>query len=88
MGGNSVLYYPLNGARIGTQRAYFQFAEGVCYGKQYIMNIGEDDPTGIEGLDGINDLNDAWYDLEGRKLAGKPAQKGIYINGKKTVVVK
>lgn len=88
MGGNSVLYYPLNGARIGTQRAYFQFAEGVCHGKQYITNIGEDNPTSIEDLDGLNDLNDAWYDLEGRKLAGKPAQKGIYINGKKTVVVK
>ena len=83
-----MLYYPLNGARIGTQRAYFQFAEGVCHGKQYITNIGEDNPTSIEDLDGLNDLNDAWYDHEGRKLAGKPAQKGIYINGKKTVIVK
>jgi hypothetical protein len=29
----------------------------------------------------------AWYDLSGRKLAGKPTQKGVYINkGKKLVV--
>ena len=27
----------------------------------------------------------AWYDLQGRKLAGRPTQKGVYINkGKKT----
>ena len=47
-----------------------------------------------EGTTGINNVNDnlndndaAWYDLGGRKLNGKPAQKGIYIkNGKKVVV--
>ena len=28
-----------------------------------------------------------WFDLLGRKLAGKPTQKGVYINkGKKQVV--
>jgi hypothetical protein len=32
-------------------------------------------------------VNSVWYDLNGRKLNGKPAQKGIYIkNGKKIVV--
>ena len=30
----------------------------------------------------------AWYDLQGRKLAGRPTQKGVYINkGKKQVVI-
>ena len=34
-------------------------------------------------------LTDAWYTLDGRKLSGKPALKGIYIfNGKKVVVEK
>ena len=29
----------------------------------------------------------SWYDLQGRKLEGKPTQKGIYINkGKKTFI--
>ena len=33
------------------------------------------------------EVNSVWYDLNGRKLNGKPAQKGIYIkNGKKIVV--
>ena len=48
---------------------------------------------GTTGIDNVNvnpNLNDneaTWYDLGGRKLNGKPAQKGIYIkNGKKVVV--
>ena len=28
-----------------------------------------------------------WYTLDGRKLAGKPTQKGIYIQGGKKVVM-
>ena len=31
--------------------------------------------------------SDEWYTIDGRKLNGKPAKKGIYIhNGKKGVV--
>ena len=48
---------------------------------------------GTTGIDNVNvnpNLNDneaTWYDLNGRKLNGKPAQKGIYIkNGRKVVV--
>ena len=47
----------------------------------------------IGGTTGIETINPEpltvgqWYDLEGRKLQGKPAQKGVYIcNGKKVVV--
>ncbi len=29
-----------------------------------------------------------WYTLDGRKLNGKPTQKGIYVNGGRKVVVK
>ena len=35
-----------------------------------------------------NGKSDEWYDLQGRKLEGKPTQKGIYINNGKKVVVK
>ena len=46
--------------------------------------------TGIDNLNANDNLNDneaTWYDLGGRRLQGKPAQKGIYIkNGKKIVV--
>ena len=44
--------------------------------------------TGVDNVTAnLNDNEATWYDLNGRKLNGKPAQKGIYIkNGKKIVV--
>ena len=29
-----------------------------------------------------------WYSLDGRRLDGKPAQSGIYVNGERKVVIK
>jgi len=49
------------------------------------------EPTGINSVDNSqsatgNEAGD-WYTIDGRKLSGKPAQKGIYIvNGRKVVV--
>jgi len=43
--------------------------------------------TGISSVSGAAMENGTWYDLQGRRLAGKPAKKGTYIlNGKKVVV--
>ena len=46
--------------------------------------------TSIDNVNANPNLNDneaTWYDLNGRRLQGKPSQKGIYIkNGKKVVV--
>ena len=49
------------------------------------------DPTGINSIDNsqsaIGSEVGAWYTIDGRKLSGKPAQKGIYIvNGRKVAV--
>ena len=49
------------------------------------------EPTGISSVDNSqsatgNEAGD-WYTIDGRKLSGKPAQKGIYIvNGRKVAV--
>jgi hypothetical protein len=32
--------------------------------------------------------SEAWYTLDGRRLNGKPAQKGVYINNGKKIIVK
>ena len=50
---------------------------------------GDSDALGIEELRGeSSDVSgDRWYDLNGRRLQGRPAAKGVYIlNGRKTVV--
>ena len=31
---------------------------------------------------------DGWYDMSGRRLSGKPSQKGLYINNGKRVIIK
>ena len=48
------------------------------------------DPTGIKEVSGERlavSGDGAWYDLFGRKLNGKPTQKGMYIHDGKAVVV-
>lgn len=54
------------------------------------LRIKWDDVTGIKELqnDGNTETQDAaWYSLDGRKLNGKPTQKGMYINGGKKVII-
>ena len=49
------------------------------------------DATGITTTDCMDstDKADAWYTIDGRKLQGKPTQKGIYIHqGEKVVIEK
>ena len=51
---------------------------------------GGDGPNGTTGINAIEDVdqsNDSWFDLNGRRLQGKPTQKGVYIkNGKKLIL--
>ena len=45
--------------------------------------------TGIVLMsDGRSKMEDVWYTLDGRRLTGKPTTKGIYINGRRKVVIK
>ncbi|MBP3744572.1 MAG: leucine-rich repeat domain-containing protein, partial [Prevotella sp.] len=59
--------------------------------KVYSYKWEPTDPTGINSIDNSqsatgNEAGD-WYTIDGRKLSGKPAQKGIYIvNGRKVAV--
>ena len=48
----------------------------------------ESELTGVKEVIEVNEVNDdSWYDLNGRKLSGKPATKGVYIqNGRKVVI--
>lgn len=57
---------------------------------QFIM-IGGDMGNGTTGIEELVDkrmnTNDIWYTIDGRRLQGAPAGKGLYIrNGKKVIV--
>ncbi len=90
VGSDNKLVYPLAGAKIGAMRGYFEL-EGISAGEEngvkIFTNLDDDDATGIAGIEKAESTGD-WYDISGRKLAGKPLQKGIYVNGGRKVTVK
>ena len=90
LGADNTLYYPEGGASVAATRGFFYLigvTAGEGEGVKFCTNLdGANDPTGIANLN-IEESGE-WYDLSGRKLAGKPVQKGIYVNGGRKVTVK
>ena len=55
----------------------------------YELKAFDDGSTGIGSISADRQhTDDAWYSLSGRRLEGRPQQKGLYINNGKTVVAK
>lgn len=74
-------------SKVKPYRAYFRFRDFTDAMHSRSIIIVEDGATGIRLIDGDRADGDAWYDLSGRKLSGKPVSKGVYIqNGKKVVI--
>ena len=44
--------------------------------------------TGIKSVSSDSNEQNDWFSLDGTRLSGKPSQPGIYVNGKKKVVIK
>lgn len=97
MGAENTLYYPASGAGIGAQRAYFKIGEDGALNAPARMAMfnfsfdGDGETTGIISVNGSGftvNGSDSWYTLDGRRLQGKPTQRGIYINNGKKVVIK
>ena len=76
---------------LGT-RAYFDISELYTFANDNGLNI--DVKMNLDGFEtAIGEIDadvkaEGWFDLNGRKLAQKPATKGVYINNGKKVVVK
>ena len=52
----------------------------------YSTEYAGSEPSGIVTIDNSQLTIDSWYTIDGKKLRGEPAQKGIYIkNGKKVM---
>ena len=101
MSDNNTLYYPNAQLTIGAFRARFSLlnglhAEDVELGtavRSFIVNFGENESTSIDNIQWSDrdaqatKVNDQWYTIDGRRLKSKPAQRGIYINNGRKVVV-
>ena len=72
-------------------RVKSKFSDTVPAYARRMVFFDDDETTGIVSLDdSATTVNgrDAWYTLDGRKLDGKPGQRGIYVNNGKKVVIK
>ena len=91
----NTLYWPNGAMTINPFRAYFQLNSAVAspaMTRSIKLNFGKgDETTSIKNgqwsiVNGQS--SDAWYDMSGRRLDGKPTAKGFYINNGKKVVIK
>lgn len=91
IGANNEINHPLAGAKIGAMRGFFELigmTAGEGNGVKIFTNLDDlDDATGIANIEKAENTGD-WYDISGRKLAGKPSVKGIYVNGGRKVTIK
>ena len=94
MGGENKLYYAAADTSIGACRAYFKIGDGGTLAPRIdgfnISFDGDDSTLGVTTpLSDRREAGDeAWYSLDGRRLQGKPAQKGVYINNGRKIVIK
>ena len=97
MGATNNLFYPNGQASsyVNAFRGYFRLKDGYVCGtpsgnsngiKEFIVNFDEE-ATGIENSE-LRIQNEEWYTVDGRRLSGKPAVKGVYINNGKKVFIK
>ena len=56
--------------------------------KQLANDLSTYRASGIESIRQSEAANNAWYDLQGRRLQGAPKQKGIYIKHSQKVIIK
>lgn len=98
LGADNKLYYPAASPfKVNSFRAYFRLKNGLTAGegtehavRAFVLDL-DDDATGIsEELRVKNEefATALWYSLDGRKLSGKPLQKGIYINKGKKIIIR
>ena len=89
LGGDNTLGYASEPRTLHPFRAHFMVPVGSGEVKGFRMNVGGE--TGIISIDNgrwtMDNEAGAWYDLSGRKLDGKPAQKGVYINNGRKVII-
>ena len=98
LGASNKLYYPNDNMTINAFRAYFTLNNGIEAGsapaaaRAFVLNFGDGDgATGILSLSADSkdsEDNAAWYDMQGRRLSGKPTASGIYINNGNKIVIK
>ena len=86
---NGVGFYKLQaGSKLGVGKAYLTYSGTTAPGFFGFEEDGTQTGVGHTETTEITEKACTWYDLQGRKLQGKPTQKGVYIVNGKQVVIK
>ncbi|MCR5042614.1 MAG: leucine-rich repeat domain-containing protein [Bacteroidaceae bacterium] len=84
---NGFGFHKYTGEYMPANKAFLALGSGSSAPLRMVID-DDDEATGVASMaDGIDDMSDVWYTLDGRKLNGKPTTKGLYIvNGKKVMI--
>ena len=91
MGSDNKLYYPKKNLTIKSFRGYFNL-KGIEAGDlpnevhSFVIDFGDSTTEILNSQLSTADSDDSWYSIDGRKLNGKPTQKGVYIHKGKKIV--
>ncbi len=84
---NKFGFHKYTGTYMPANKAFLALGSGSSAPLRMVIDDDEE-TTGVASMaDGIDNMSDVWYTLDGRKLNGKPTTKGLYIvNGKKVMI--
>ena len=95
LGAGDVLGYATEARTLKAFRAHFVLPTTVSGSRamtRAIINYGDGTTAIVSLRDGITErvgsAPESWYDLQGRRLEGRPQAKGIFIHNGKKVVIK
>ena len=78
-------FYKFSGSLDGS-KAHLEISTSA--GSRGFIGFGDDNTTGIELPALADDEAAEWYSLDGRRLSGKPARKGIYVKDGQKYIIK
>lgn len=84
------LHYPSKDMTINSCRVYFQLTglnANEASASRIVLGFGDGETTDIIEVRGKTEAvsnDDAWHTLDGHRLQGQPATKGVYITKSKT----
>lgn len=80
-------FFYYQGAQIPPYRAYLTYNSVQDPSARFMLLIDDNEVSGIEEIVNRKSVNQKYYDLQGRCLSNIPT-RGIYIKGRKKVVIK
>ncbi len=76
-----------SGVQTKAHKAYL--IDDVSAGARGFLSISSGDATAIDNTKGADAVvSSTWYTLDGRRLQGKPKEKGVYVRGGQKFIVK